>query len=48
MPEFSSTLLFLAGFSSTAYILAKLPENTVTPPKEIGGDTKTDDKKRNS
>lgn len=41
MPEFSSTLLFLAGFSSTSYLAAKLPENTATKPKpSIEGDVK--------
>ena len=28
MPQFSTTLLFLAGFSSTAYLTGKIPENT--------------------
>jgi len=28
MPEFSTTMLLLAGFSSTAYLAGKVPENT--------------------
>jgi hypothetical protein len=41
MPEFPPTLLLLAGFSSTAYLAAKLPENTATPQPVAGGDAKT-------
>ena len=40
MPEFSSTLLFLAGFSSSAYLAAKLPENTAVPSNPPVGDAK--------
>jgi len=36
MPEFSSTLLFLAGFSSLAYLGAKPPENTAAAQKDTG------------
>jgi hypothetical protein len=32
MPEFSTTLLLLAGASSAAYLAAKFPENTTTLP----------------
>jgi len=41
MPEFSNTLLLLAGFSSTAYLAAKLPENTAMPINPPIGDAKT-------
>lgn len=48
MPEFSTTLLFLAGFSSTSYLAAKLPENTAVPPKApISGDSKLPSKAKN-